>query len=188
MDFTNALDFVENKIKNLDDSYTFIITGDFILPNVCWESLCIESGYPLVLSDTANYLLRFMEKYLLNQCINIPTRENNILDLLLTNRHDLVLDVLAAKSLISDHNVIKIPLSYTFESAEVTKSNNEISKHEDTFTSLDFSKADFELLSASFGACDWDSMFTESPENFAFNFHSKVLNLFALKVFQRNLI
>ena len=177
LDFTNALEFVENKVNTLDDSYTFIITGDFNLPNVCWESLSIQSGYPIALSDSAHYLLRFMEKYLLNQCINIPTRENNILDLLLTNRHDLVLDVLAAKSLISDHNVIKIPLSYSFESAEVTKSNNEVSKHEDTFNSLDFSKADFDILSASFDACDWDSMFSDSPENFAFNFHSKVLSI-----------
>ena len=175
--FTDALQFVENKIKSLDDTYTIIITGDFNLPNICWDTLTVQTGLTTAVSDAARRLLQFMEIFLLNQEVNIPTRENNILDLFLTNRHDLVLDILSTKSSISDHNLLKIPLSYSFGS-DLPKCDLQKSPfNEGTFRCLDFSKANFDLLSSLFNACDWDGLLNFSPSNFAAKFHEKILSI-----------
>ena len=175
--FTNTMNFIEEKIKSLSDSYTFILTGDFNFPNICWESLSVLTGCTNVVADSAYCLLRFMEKYLLNQQIEIPTRSNNILDLFITNKQDLVLDVIATKSSISDHNIMKIPLSYSFHDFSV-KENNKVPQNLNDFHSLDFSKANFEVLSSLFDAVDWDSVMAScTPGTFAAEFHSKVLSI-----------
>ena len=176
-DFKNTMNFIEEKIKSLGDSYTIIVTGDFNFPNICWESLSVHTGTTTVTADSARCLLHFMEKYLLNQEISIPTRLNNILDLFLTNKHDLVLDVFATKSSISDHNVMKIPLAYSFGHPSLKKKDC-VPHIQDCFHSLDFSKANYELLSSLFEAIDWDSMFVScDPGSFSSEFHSKVLSI-----------
>ena len=175
--FTDALKFIENKIKLFDDSYTLIVTGDFNLPNICWDTLTVQTGSTIAVSDAAQYLLQFMEKFLLNQEVNTPTRLDNILDLVLTNRHDLVIDVVSTKSSISDHNVVKLPLAYSFGSDSRKCDHRKPLINEDTFRCLDFSKANFDLLSSLFNACDWDSLLNSSPSDFAANFHDKILSI-----------
>ena len=167
-DFTEALHFVEEKMSNYDESYSFVITGDFNFPNICWESTTVSHDCSKVTSDSALHLLKFMEKFLLNQVIEIPTRINNILDVLLTNKHDLVLDVTSVKSLISDHNVIKIPLAYSF--GHQCAKTNQINSHpnnEKSFKCLDFSKADYNLIASALNKVDWDEIKSEcSPDDF----------------------
>ena len=46
-----------------------------------------------------------------------------------------------------------------------------------SFNSLDFSNANFELLSSLFENVDWVSMFEHSPNSFASDFHDKVLSI-----------
>ena len=87
------------------------------------------------------------------------------------------MDVLAAKSSISDHNVIKIPISYSFGDSS-TKRNNELLQNQNSFHSLDFPKANFEVLSSLFDAIDWDSLMAGcTPGTFGAEFHSKILSI-----------
>ena len=130
------------------------------------------------MSDSASYLLSFMEKYLMNQIIDIPTRNNNILDLFVTNKFDLTLDISTVKSSISDHNLIKIPLAYTFGHPKSVVKRTPEPLREKSFSSLDFSNADYNVLSSAFDAIDWDKMQSECPTgSFASEVYSKVLSI-----------
>ena len=84
-------DNLANSINNLSKkfkAYPQIIGGDFNLPDINWESYTI--------TDTHN-TRELNEKYLevfdinnLTQIVDFPTRKQNTLDLLLTNRPKLV--------------------------------------------------------------------------------------------------
>ena len=175
--FSEALNFIESKIQPLGDSYTYMITGDFNFPNMCWETLSVKPGLTKEVAESGRLLLRLMERYLLNQHVNTPTRVNNILDLFLTNRHDLVLDVLSAVSSISDHKVIKIPLAYSFKSSNPVPADTSTTPDSESFRSLDFSDADFDHLGSLLSNVDWDSIQQSSPDDFGSNFHTEVLKI-----------
>ena len=119
----------------------------------------------------------FMERYLLNQTINIATRGSNILDLMLTNKHDLVLDALANDSLLSDHKVLKLLLPYNFTRSYKTPYSS-YTTDEKSFRKLDFSKANFAKLSSEFDSIDWKAIQHSShPDSFALKFIDLVLEI-----------
>ena len=70
------------------------MAGDFNLSNTVlfdWDSLSVTSyNYPLQL---CNIMLDFITDSGLTQIVYSPTRENNILDILLTNRSSLISDL-----------------------------------------------------------------------------------------------
>ena len=121
-----------------------------------------------------------MEKHLLDQQVTIDTRGSNILDLFLTNKHDLVLDVLAVDSTISDHKILKIPLAYNFILHDNYEKhpiiNRDLGK---SFHNLDFTNADYDKLSSELNTIDWDAVLSNksSSESFASIFHSMVLDI-----------
>ena len=176
--FKEALSFIEEKLNSFDESCTIMLTGDFNFPNICWDDLSLSSGYTKVYTDSASCLLHFMEKFLMNQIIDIPTRRHNTLDLFITNKSDLALDVLTVKSSVSDHMLVKIPLSYSFGCSDTSVQRPSQQFIEKSFNCLDFSKANYDILSSIFDTIDWDTMQAEcAPGTFAAEFHSKVLSI-----------
>ena len=178
--FTDALKFMEEKMASFDESYTYMITGDFNLPDVCWEYCTVNSGGTNISKDAALSLFNVLEKHLLDQQVTIDTRGSNILDLFLTNKHDLVLDVLAVDSTISDHKILKIPLAYNFILHDNYEKhpiiNRDLGK---SFHNLDFTNADYDKLSSELNTIDWDAVLSNksSSESFASIFHSMVLDI-----------
>ena len=84
-------------IKNKDS----IILGDFNLPQICWRTV---SG----VESESNRLIDFVEDNFLHQMVNEPTRDNNILDLILTSQEHLITNVNVGEHLgTSDHNLIR---------------------------------------------------------------------------------
>ena len=68
------------------------IGGDFNLPNIDWDNLSVNGhNYSVQLCNT---LLELVTDFGLTQIVNLPTRENNILDIFLTNRPSLINDCL----------------------------------------------------------------------------------------------
>ena len=68
---------ISNKVINQCDVY---IMGDFNLPNICW-TVSDSYGDHSKLSESATLLTNFMEENFLCQCVDKPTRGNNILDI-----------------------------------------------------------------------------------------------------------
>ena len=115
-----------NKIlKEIADMYktlekpdpTIIISGDFNFPLVEWEKNNMEgctwtykSHTNACTSDKNQFenLMLLCEEMCMEQIINTPNRERNVLDLCFTNEAKLIKNIDTTKSAISDHNRIEI--------------------------------------------------------------------------------
>lgn len=116
---------------------TFIL-GDFNLPNIDWDTTV---GYDRI---SSLYIDCFLDNFLC-QNVLVPTRQNNILDLILSNQ-PLIVEV--GESLgESDHNIIRFSI-------------NIVENHSDnTVKTFNFAKANFNLIREMLEQINWDSVF-----------------------------
>lgn len=128
--FLQQMTMVSNK-------HDTVIMGDFNYPDICWESLSGKThGSTKFLSSLAdNFICQKVEK---------KTRGSAILDLILTNKEEMVEEVRVAGTLgCSDHAIIEF---------YITKGG----RPEKTQTSrLDFRRADFDGLRRRVGSIHW---------------------------------
>ncbi|CAG2244297.1 unnamed protein product [Mytilus edulis] len=87
-----------------------ILTGDFNLPDIDWDEEDSNGGYTIKsshnYSNEINKLaLDIVEEHCLQQCVTEPTREKNILDLVLTTNENLV-QKMSITDGMSDHQMI----------------------------------------------------------------------------------
>jgi len=76
-----------------------LILGDFILPHIDWQTL---SG----VESESHRMLEFLE--VLSQLVSEPTRENNILDLVIASQDNLMNNVPVGEHLFScDHILVR---------------------------------------------------------------------------------
>ena len=87
--FKKVIAFIQDYLDN-SGNYDVYITGDFNFPNIDWETLNISSELGINGTLSAQALLDLMSGNFLSQVVDKPTRINNILDLLLTNRSQYV--------------------------------------------------------------------------------------------------
>ena len=64
--------------------------GDLNLPNVDWDSGSTRPGCSKNDRDCLTRLGKLMEDHFLIQSVDVPTRKENILDVILTNGNDIV--------------------------------------------------------------------------------------------------
>ena len=138
-----------------DESYDFCFTGDFNLPAIDWERHTIFPGGTLDVQQSATLLLNFMSDHFLSQYVLFPTRGSNILDLFFTNNDRLVANVDSKTTSLSDHNIVDIMLSWNPLSSEQAMAHK---FDENSFRSLDFHKANFEVLKSKFNEVDWSTL------------------------------
>jgi len=101
--YLNELCRVLHKVILENPQLPIWIGGDFNLPNIDWDNLTINGhNYPVQLCNT---LLELATDFGLTQIVNLPTRENNILDILLTNCPSLINDFYILLG-ISDHEIV----------------------------------------------------------------------------------
>ena len=169
-------DFIQRETSENPELYQIMITGDLNFPSVCWEDLHIGT----CTSDdkmSAEHLLNFMSKFLLSQYVNVPTRENNILDLFLSNDPNLVQHVSADSTIMSDHDYINI---FSTDFIPSSNSSNNIQEENDqlNFKKLNFHKSDFDKITESLASVDWDTMKRDtSLEDFPLQFNKKVFEI-----------
>ena len=92
-------------ISRLPNNCHIILAGDFNLPNVDWSKKFINPQCRY--STLSNQLINITLDYNLHQVVTSPTRENNILDLVLTNVPFLVQNASILPSL-SDHYMVSV--------------------------------------------------------------------------------
>ena len=82
-----------------------IILGDFNLPHINWLT---NTG----VEAESHRMLEFLEDNFLSQLVNQPTRENNILDLIIVSNDRLVNDVIVGEHLGScDHRLLRTSIN-----------------------------------------------------------------------------
>lgn len=101
--FLTPLEEIRIKLETLSTCLpNIIITGDFNFLTINWNSESVVGGrasYRL----QAESLMEFAQDFCLQQFIDLPTREENILDLFFTNHGDIVQEYDVSHWKASDH-------------------------------------------------------------------------------------
>ena len=97
---TKPLEVLQTALQEIGLRNDLILVGDFNLSAFDWQNTC-------TLNNSANYtlLLDIVYDNFLTPLVNSPTREENILDLVLVSAPDIV-DNLTVEEPFSDHNAI----------------------------------------------------------------------------------
>ena len=115
-DMSDLRSFADNLFPSYDK---IIIAGDFNLPNISWT----DGNYTSSGSLSQNFC-DILDDYFMSQLCLTPTRESNILDLLITNQPEQVsfIDICSPTDLgmSSDHKIIQ----FKFSSASKTIQSN----------------------------------------------------------------
>ena len=136
--WAQAIQNIDNEIKTIQNSGKFnniLMVGDFNMPQIDWS--LNHGGIPTNSQSRNNVqsikLFELMEDHFLDQIIHEPTRNNSIIDLLMTNNHHMVCDYsIIVNSKLSDHNTIISVLNFTIDQ------NSEKNSSDDLFSLLDF--------------------------------------------------
>ncbi|GAB0206600.1 mitochondrial enolase superfamily member 1 [Grus japonensis] len=119
-------------------SQALVLMGDFNHPDICWRDNRAEH------KRSRKFLECVEDKFLL-QVIEEPTRRGAMLDLVLTNKEELVGNVKLKGSLsCSDHEMVEFRI---LRAARRARSK---------LTTLDFRRADFGLFRDLLGRIPWD--------------------------------
>ena len=154
--YKNTMAMVQNYLDQCIDQkqYDIFITGDLNFPNICWSNLTVNNSLGIPGKESAEILLEFMSRNFLNQVVDKPTRENNILDLILTNRSQYICEIQSSKTCLSDHNLVTAVLGFDARSKAKRTPNIKPIK-EFTFHQLNLHKADIDKIEEKMAAIDW---------------------------------
>ena len=155
--FSGALKKLQDQIDAVPNplSPDLYIMGDFNLPHIDWTSRSILSCQSASDSESCNQLLSFMDKNFLSQLVDLPTKDSNILDLVLTNKSQDILKITAPTTKLSDHNLVKIVLGHniTTFSPSVKNPIDPLS-----FRAVDYHNADFNAINDALRTIDWHGL------------------------------
>lgn len=147
LSFKELLDWANRVYKKI------IISGDFNLPKISWsEAAVIPSG------DSETFFCDSLTDLYFSQLIYIPTRDQNILDLLITNIPEKIANIEVTDptqyGLFSDHNYVLF--DYTGRDAFCHKINR---------TVYDYKRADFEGMNRALETSQFDWMTHDSTSD-----------------------
>ena len=130
---------------------TIVINGDFNLPNIKWDETTIYGGTNADRLQ-ANSLFTMMENLTLKQIVRLPTRQNNILDIYLTNDEDLISDIRAEDTKITDHRLMVIDTTLRSH-----RHPQEYPRNSQDFQSLNFfhDSIDWNIITNEISSIDW---------------------------------
>jgi len=175
LSFRTCLNFVEEYLNNVTEEFTLSLMGDFNLPLIDWNSNTVLSGGTSSQNDTMGLLLEFMNMQLCSQYVHLPTRLSNVLDLYVCNSDELITHVAVSDTSLSDHRMIEIFWSFNPCSIEHPLSPD---FNDDSFRSIDFSKADYIKLSERIESVNWNDLWSScSLEDFPELFTQTVLQI-----------
>ena len=180
-DFKEVLRILEDTVDKCPRNLTTLLTGDFNFPDIKWpngEASYNTTSNNSVDTSSKNIFTRFIDRLFLSQLVDQPTRRANILDLILTNNHELIteIDVLPDSEYLSDHRLIiaKTTLSQT----ETPTPNTHPPPQ--SFRSLNFfhKNINWDSINQKINEIDWENHFLNNPlhENLNF-FYQEILNI-----------
>ena len=140
--------FIEKNSEN--GMPEIFVQGDFNLPLFDWVD---GAAIPV---ERPNYseLQDFMDSLFLSQVVEGPTRGENTLDLVLTNRPEYISNVQLSDEGISDHLWVKCTLSFN----PLGPSSALLPRKLEGYRSLDIHSADFAAIDSELAGLDWDSI------------------------------
>ncbi|CAB3991882.1 Hypothetical predicted protein, partial [Paramuricea clavata] len=138
LSFKKFLDYI------MDTYDKIIMTGDFNFPRISWsESMVIPTG------ESERFFYNTLSDHYLSQLIFAPTRETNVLDLIMTNIPDNVNNIEVIDptnfNLFSDHKCI------LFEFQSTATPSHKLKR-----SVYDYNRADFEKMNRTFESIEFE--------------------------------
>lgn len=156
--FKNLLSKLQQKIEELTkDERTpdIYILGDFNLPGIDWDYHTISAGQTIESQRACNDLFEFMDNNFLTQMIKLPTRKDNTLDLVLTNKPQDIIETNVSDTQLSDHKLVELLLSYN-PTKQTPQNKDEIDPH--SFRAVNYHKADFKSMNEHLSKVNWKDL------------------------------
>ena len=158
--FSHCVQFLQNCISSTADSYKYtkVFLGDLNFPDL-WQVNETEIS-PKTSNECS--LVNFMNENFLFQYIDVATRQQNILDLCLTNNDRFVQHIKSEKREISDHNVVEIMIPNCELTRCIDASPPADKVNLEGFNALNLFKGNFTAIAESLGEVDWDTLWSSS--------------------------
>ena len=176
--FRCALNFVKKCIEEeLDRSFQVCLVGDLNFPNIDWRTERVLSGQSVQSQCSALDFLEFLDSKFLNQYVDQPTRGVNILDLFCTDNPELVQSIkVSPLEQLSDHSLVSVLISIPVTELDGIQNNR--TKDDDGFASLNFSKADYPGICDAIRAVNWTQLECQhNVEDYPAVFTKTLLNI-----------
>ena len=146
------------EINSLSLNKQAIIIGDFNCPNIDWGSMHGD--------QEGNKLIEMIEDTFLTQIVDQPTRENNILDLILVTDPDLISNCEVGEKVNGcDHHLIRFDV------------NIEQKLCENKSQKPDYKRANFSLARALLQSETWELLQSATVDETWKNFRDKILEV-----------
>ena len=145
----------EKQIASVSRRHDVVVMGDFNFPDICWETYSAKQG------PSKKFLSCAADNFLL-QKVEEGTRGSAILDLILTNRDELVDKVAVSGTLGESDHVILEFLILTEAKAECSQTRT-----------LDFRKANFNKLRTMISKIPWQVTLTRKGAQEGWEFLKK---------------
>ena len=153
--FRESLNHLQMKLDDLTTNSStpdIFLMGDFNLPDIDWEfpdySQCHSANDQLAAKELTN----FADKNFLTQAVNKPTRGENTIDLVFTNKSQDIVETSTTDTQISDHKLVQLTIGYNPMKPE-RRTPRTTDQH--SFRAVDFHRADFDKINSQFASIDW---------------------------------
>ena len=132
---TKLKHFLSNILTHNSDSPRIILAGDFNLPDIHWEEGLGHINPSPVYGYELNLLFTetSMNHYGFEQLVNLPTRENHILDLVSFTHPDMIAQVEVVPG-ISDYEAITFQLDQSLNKSPASKLEKVYQYHKSEIT------------------------------------------------------
>ena len=176
--FRNQITAINEEIDKIGSPLpTIIAMGDFNFPTINWarnELTRLRSAAPL---------MDLMEKYALENYIDAPTRDNNILDLFLTNDAEMVkhVEVMKNERIMSDHNIAIITTGINLHDRPNNRSIIENRLQKLNFLS---DRIDWNLIETDLVATNWTETLTNMNCKQSYNIITNIMTQICEKFIQ----
>ena len=159
--FTKCLQNIQVFLNKHERSDVQIL-GDFNFPFINWETGKVEKANRTKSDqNSAEKLLRFMEKNLLIQLVKETTRyDKSILDLFLTNNDHAVHNTFTEKTALdTDHDLVHCDLLY--KKLRKTTSDDKKTTSTNPLDQLNWNRADWDATRRQLSDINWSEKFTD---------------------------
>ena len=180
--FTKLLSRVQEYLDACDSSYTKYVTGDFNFPFIDWKSLEVKNTHGQEKSQSATNLLNFVARNFLSQIATMSTREATTLDLMLVSHPQLISEVYAEDTTLSDHKLVVAKLTFDARNPTPNRQPPQFDPH--SFRALDIHKADLTSLNNSLSNVDWPTLLDECKDTYGPNCVNEYAELIRLITLQ----
>jgi len=162
-EFTPLLQFLDSYLGDAESERNSdtLFLGDLNFPGIDWTQL----SYTRTTKDhnaSCEKILDFVSDHLLTQCIDKPTRGNNILDVLLTTNDRTIGGITSSPTHLSDHNLVEIILRYN--PGKSYKPQKGPVWDPETYRGRNLEEADIDDICAELDTVDWDQKMAECEE------------------------